>query len=153
MGLDATFYRHIQAIPDSDDSHAASYLERCGVYDPEAVVSITESVWYFRKFNGLERFMKLHRLHGRPLNELWLDVISDWCQRVVDKADEVDVEAFEEWSLEHNPLRPMSGFFFGGTDYTSVYFNNINKLASICRSMSNDLIDGGALYYTYESSW
>lgn len=151
MGLDATFYRHLQPI--IHDSEVDSYLKQCGVLAPAAVVEITESVWDFRKFNGLERFMKTHKLHRQRLDGHWLGLISTWADRVLDKADELEVDEYARWSVDNNPLRPMAGFFFGSTDYTSVYFNHLQKLINVCNLMRKDIDDGTALYYTYESSW
>lgn len=156
MGLDATFYRTVSpSVPASADAMQLQidYFKSCGVYDPMRVTSWTESVYDFRKFNGLERFMKTHRLHRLPLDSAWLDLMASSADRAIDKADELSDSEYLEWSQQHNPLRPMSGFFFGSTDYTSVYFNHLQKLINVCRSMSEDIKNGNALYYTYESSW
>jgi hypothetical protein len=175
MGLDATFYRTVPASnPRSADEMQTKvdFLRSCNVYDSHRVTSVTEAVYDFRKFNGLERFMKTHKLHRQVLNEGWLNMMERSADRAINKADELCVvvedsdgeldtrdcsidptSEYAKWSLQHNPLRPMPGFFFGSTDYTSIYFNHLQKLMSVCRSMSQDIESGNALYYTYESSW
>jgi hypothetical protein len=165
MGLDATFYRTVPVhSPRSVDEMQTKvdFLKTCNVYDSYRVTSVTEAVFDFRKFNGLERFMKTHKLHRQMLDEGWLNLMERSADRAINKADELCEDSdgdldptgeYAKWSMQHNPLRPMPGFFFGSTDYTSVYFNHLQKLISICRSMSQDIESGNALYYTYESSW
>ena len=155
MGLDMYLYaeKHISGYGFQEEHEREQYksvvnaIEATALADPHSpMANITITSIYWRKVNAIHDWFVRNVQEGEDnCDKYWvsreqLKALRDLCVEVVkdrDKAEEL--------------LPTTEGFFFGGTDYDSYYFDSIKDTASRLTVLLNTAPDSWDFYY--RSSW
>lgn len=111
------------------------------------IASVTEQVGYWRKANQIHNWFVTHVQDGK-----------DDCERYCVSREELQalLSACKEAIKDNNPniLPPRAGFFFGSTDISDYYWDDIRDTIRIIEPLLTppDTNNLGISYY-YQSSW
>jgi hypothetical protein len=111
---------------------------------PERVTNITEEVGYWRKANQIHAWFVANVQRGADdCKEYYVS------REQLTKLLETVKEVLNDHSKAEKLLPSQSGFFFGGTDYDSYYFEDLENTQEILEAALSE--DDGDYYY--DSSW
>ena len=155
MGLDMYLHAelHLSGYSFEEDHEREKYKSVVNAIEATAIAdlnsptaNITVTAMYWRKVNAVHNWFVENVPEGEDNCErVWvsrdqLKALRDLCVEVVkdnDKAEEL--------------LPTTEGFFFGGTDYDSYYFDSLKDTASRLTILLNTTPEGWEFYY--RSSW
>jgi len=116
---------------------------------PERISYITESVGYWRKFNALHKWFVENCQDG-----------NDDCKTyyVATEKLELLLETLKKIKADHTLAEELlpteDGFFFGGTEYDSYYFENVDDTVELLEGLLQEEKDMPSYStYEYNSSW
>jgi len=155
MGLDMYLYaeKHISGYGFREENEREQYksvvnaVEATAISDlnsPSADITVTSMYW--RKANAIhDWFVKNVQGGNDNCERYWvsrdkLRELRDLCVKVVQNRD-----------LAHKLLPTSEGFFFGGTEYDSYYFDSLKETASRITILLNTAPETWSFYY--QSSW
>jgi hypothetical protein len=155
MGLDMYLYaeKHISGYGFREENEREQYksvvnaVEATTISDPNSPsADITVTSMYWRKANAIhDWFVKNVQGGDDNCERYWvsrdkLRELRDLCVKVVQNRD-----------LAHKLLPTSEGFFFGGTEYDSYYFDSLKETASRITILLNTTPETWSFYY--QSSW
>jgi hypothetical protein len=155
MGLDMYLYaeKHIRGYGFREEHEREQYksvvnaIEATTIADPNSPsADITVTSMYWRKANAIhDWFVKNVQGGNDNCERYWvsrdkLRELRDLCVKVVQNRD-----------LAHKLLPTSEGFFFGGTEYDSYYFDSLKNTASRITILLNTTPETWSFYY--QSSW
>lgn len=114
-------------------------------------ISVGEEVGYWRKFNALHNWFVQNVQDGEDdcgeyeITPAGLEQLEMTLEMVLDPKNK-DMEA------QQKLLPTKSGFFFGGTDYDSYYFNEAKETLELVKKLRKET-DFDKYKFIYSSSW
>ena len=137
MGLDMSLYKVHEVCEKEMTSHGNRYVTH----------KREEEIGYWRKFNALHAYIVAHYAE------------EDNCQPIVLMKHEVEevLEMLKNVNANHEVaskiLPTQSGFFFGGTEYDTNYFRQVEASIGIFTEALEETEWDGDGYVVYQASW
>ena len=155
MGLDMYLYaeKHISGYGFREEHEREQYksvvnvVEATAIADPNSPsAEITITSMYWRKVNAV------HNWFVRNVQEGTDNCQKYWVSRDQLKAlRDICVEVVKDRDKAESLLPTAEGFFFGGTEYDSYYFDELKSTASRLTILLNSTPESWEFYY--QSSW